>query len=131
MQQNFEILSAERDANGNPYKIIRVPCPPPLIWKITRKSPLFASFEILCPDLVKELDEVKVVLAASYLNFLVTNGAVLIPKYYKEGRPIAFKGVIWFLFFIVYVCVLLCYVLNVCFILNVVDMAMRGNVANV
>jgi agmatine deiminase len=29
---------------------------------------------------------IKVVLAASYVNFLITNGVVLIPKYFKEGR---------------------------------------------
>lgn len=29
---------------------------------------------------------IKVVLAASYINFLISNGVVLIPKYYKEGR---------------------------------------------
>ena len=34
----------------------------------------------------------KIVLATSYLNFLITNDIILMPKYYKKGRSIHFKG---------------------------------------
>jgi agmatine deiminase len=34
---------------------------------------------------------VKVIAAASYLNFLIANDCVLMPKYWKEGLPLAVK----------------------------------------
>ena len=36
---------------------------------------------------IKAGDTIRYLLAASYLNFLVSNGVVLMPAYWKAGRP--------------------------------------------
>jgi len=36
---------------------------------------------------VKDGDPIQQIIASSYLNFLVTNGCVLVAAYYKEGMP--------------------------------------------
>ena len=36
--------------------------------------------------------KLKLVLAASYLNYLLTNNTILMPKYYKKGRSLRFQG---------------------------------------
>jgi agmatine deiminase len=38
---------------------------------------------------VLEGDTINQLIASSYLNFLVTNGCVLVAAYYKEGRPLS------------------------------------------
>jgi len=39
----------------------------------------------------KITDQIEAVAATSYCNFLISNGVVLLAKYYKEGRNILFK----------------------------------------
>ena len=41
--------------------------------------------------MIKEGEPVRIVIAASYLNFLIANEVVLVPKYWKKGRDAAFK----------------------------------------
>jgi len=36
-------------------------------------------------------EKVKIVIAASYLNFLIANEVVLVPKYWKKGRDEEYK----------------------------------------
>ena len=79
MEENFQILSNEKNENGTPYRILRVPCPPPLIWNITPKSFAGEMIPIIYPP-AEHREEFKVVLAASYLNFLIANETILMPN---------------------------------------------------
>jgi agmatine deiminase len=58
LRENFDILSAARDQDGNPLEVIRLPLPEPL-W----------------------LEEEKRWLPASYANFYIGNRAVLLPVF--------------------------------------------------
>jgi agmatine deiminase len=89
LEENYRILKEATDQDGKPFKIIRIPVADPILAKYTPKDKndyalrYFKGAEIGKP--------VKYLLAASYLNFLVTNGVVLGAKYWKEGRPESIK----------------------------------------
>lgn len=71
MEENYKILSSSTDQNGNPFRIIRVPMPPTFYQQgnITGKIPV-----------------------RSYLNYAVTNGAVLMQIYWKPGLSDTLKA---------------------------------------
>jgi agmatine deiminase len=90
MERNFKILSSETDQHGQPFKIIRIPVPVHMYEKVTRVDPLFSYLqEVDCE--IKDEDTITCILAASYLNFLISNDVVLISKYWKEGRDLKMK----------------------------------------
>lgn len=72
MEENYNILLNSTDQDGQPFRIIRVPMP---------------------PTLYGELDATGKIPVRSYLNYAVTNGAVLIPTYWQPGRSEKIKAV--------------------------------------
>lgn len=90
LEESFRRLSAATDQDGNPFRIVRVPVPDSLFDTMRAGDGVFDYIQPLeyedgssiAPD-----DEIKVVAAASYLNFQVTNGLVLAQKYWKPGMP--------------------------------------------
>ncbi len=80
-------LHRATDTDGNPLRVIRVPCP---------DLSLFVKAIVLSDSSrrrtgirgLKNGDTARMVPAVSYLNFLVTNGVVLIPAYWKPGMPL-------------------------------------------
>lgn len=92
MMYNYELLSQATDHDGQPFTIIKVPLPDP----ITQPIVLLEEWEeeegynipaIYFPesDGWSPGDTVQRVAAASYLNFFISNGVVLIPSYLKYG----------------------------------------------
>ncbi|MEO0882930.1 MAG: agmatine deiminase family protein [Pseudomonadota bacterium] len=94
LKENLAQLEAATDTDGNPFNVVPVPMP-----DITA---LMHSFELSEDDFTdarngKDIraiyrdfdigDEVHFVPAASYLNFLVTNGVVLVASYWQDGLP--------------------------------------------
>lgn len=71
MEENFNILKNSTDQDGKPFKIIRIPMPP------TSYSMKDAKGNIP---------------VRSYLNYAVTNGAVLMQIYWKTGRSDGLKA---------------------------------------
>lgn len=65
MEENYQILRSATDQAGNPFRIIRIPMPPTIYGRI---------------------DETGTVPVRSYLNYAVTNGAVLMQAYWQPGR---------------------------------------------
>ena len=63
LEANYQLLKAATDQDGKPFNIIRVPVPELIVG----------------PD--------GGVFATSYLNFLITNGLILMSSYWKPGRP--------------------------------------------
>lgn len=90
LEESFRRLSDATDQDGNPFRIVRVPAPDSLFDTMRAGDGVFDYIQPLeyedgssiAPD-----DEIKVVAAASYLNFQVTNGLVLAQKYWKPGMP--------------------------------------------
>ena len=73
-QQNLEILEKETDAKGRPFEVIRMPLPAPVV--ITEEEA--ADFD---NDADKQTHIAGTRLPASYINFYIANGALIVPRF--------------------------------------------------
>jgi agmatine deiminase len=97
MSENLAILEQAHDQNGRPLNIIKVPLPDPMIMKkklikgddhtdLTDRKKWQVDIKQLSRNDTKKVgDDINWVASSSYLNYLVTNEAVLLPTYVKEG----------------------------------------------
>ncbi|MEW6182980.1 MAG: agmatine deiminase family protein [Bacillota bacterium] len=72
LEENYGILRDSTDQDGKPFKIIRIPMPPTLYGEASGSGDKPVR---------------------SYINYAVTNGAVLFQDFWKPGRPDALKTV--------------------------------------
>ncbi len=96
MAENLRILEASTDQDGKPFRIIKVPLPDIIQRKIIVKEKLGDGDSInVKPDFfIPEQrpavgDTLWNVAAASYLNYLVSNGVVILPTYVNQGSSSA------------------------------------------
>lgn len=84
-EEAAETLRNATDANGKPFTVIQVENPDlSLFWqqsKVPAGSTEYAAFGIKPGETVYQVP------AVSYMNFLISNDVVLIPKYWREGLP--------------------------------------------
>lgn len=92
MKENLRILESSTDQDGNPFKIIKVPLPDIIQRQILVKEKLGDgdSLDVLprffLPNQRPKVgDTLMNVAASSYLNYLISNGVVLLPSYVQEG----------------------------------------------
>ncbi len=87
MDINFEILRNATDQNGRHFNIIRMPMPYPVTTKLEPGDSVYAQLKDLQTTAGLSFPDgaVDCVAAASYLNFLVANDALLVGKYWKKG----------------------------------------------
>jgi agmatine deiminase len=87
LDENYRVLKAATDAHGRHFRVIRVPNPDLRLLSAKHVlrgqkddvSYLAAGF--------KKGDTVVDVPASSYMNFFVSNGVVLVPRYWRPGMP--------------------------------------------
>jgi agmatine deiminase len=93
MSENLSILQQSSDQDGKPFNIVKVPLPdlaPKTIVARARIADRTITLDVR-PALFKKLEAPAVgdtllrVPASSYMNFLITNGAVLIASYTAAG----------------------------------------------
>ena len=94
MLVNLNILSRSADQDGNPLTIVKIPVPDlnPDVYKLDSssddiKTKRFSKWVLKKYKQFKSGDIAYFLPASSYLNFLVTNEVVLIPKYWTAGLP--------------------------------------------
>ena len=84
-------LRKETDQDGNPFDIVRIPVTDHMLhtYKISEEKDAFDPkyFHGTTPG-----QTIRYNLASSYLNFIVSNGVVVMPSYWKEGRPLSMQG---------------------------------------
>jgi len=92
---NLKVLRSETDQDGNKFELIEMPSAPAIFETL---KPGDGVYDYLAANDSMKLNNpipagkpIKVVLASSYLNFLVTNGVVLAQKFWKEGSPDEWK----------------------------------------
>ena len=92
LTENLRILEQSKDQDGKPFKIIKVPLPDPIERKILVKEKLDSTDWInVTPRFFIQRDAPAIgdtlinVAASSYLNYLVSNGVVVLPTYIKQG----------------------------------------------
>lgn len=83
MERNFQLLSEQRDQDGAPLEILRMPLPPNMIYQIDHRDPIWRTMRELRGVSIERT--IPTILAASYCNFLISNGVVLFPRYYQPG----------------------------------------------
>lgn len=94
LEENFRILSAARDIHDKPFKIIRMPAADLHIETMKPGDPVYdfmADLSYRPAHAFPKGRPINVAHAASYLNFLLTNGLVLTSKLYVPGAPLALK----------------------------------------
>ena len=94
MNENFEILSQAKDQDGAPFNIIKVPLPDlvtkKVVARIVKDEESTTTFDVDPSDFKPSEapglgDTLLRVPASSYMNYLVTNGIVLLPSYQSVG----------------------------------------------
>lgn len=92
LEEYYETLKQATDVNGNPFTIIRMPYPDLNVHAMpfVMDNKMRKSFGTKIKGPVNG-DTVNYVPAVSYMNFMVTNGVVLIAKYWKKGMPLREK----------------------------------------
>lgn len=95
MEENYQILLHETDQDGQPFHIIRMPLPPSIYEEIPPNSVAYNYIKMLRFDVegvaFDDKTPLRGIVPASYCNFLVTNGMVLLPYYYTQGRSERYK----------------------------------------
>jgi agmatine deiminase len=90
MKVNFDILSKAKDQDGNAFNIIKVPIPDvePDTF-IVDTSNLFHPVKGLFHEYpeIKHRDTIRFLPAVSYLNYVILNDLIILPKYWKAGSP--------------------------------------------
>ena len=92
MNENLKILQEAVDQDGKHFKIIKVPVPSVIEWPVTvakevsnkeyDKIDVFNFRPLSAPKIGDKLIRVA---SVSYLNFLITNGAIINTSYIKYG----------------------------------------------
>jgi agmatine deiminase len=94
MEENFQVLSEATDVRGKKFKIHRMPAADLHVETMRPGDPIYdfmATLDYRPAHKFPKGKPIKVAHAASYLNFLITNGVVLTSKLYRPGAPIALK----------------------------------------
>ena len=92
MVENLKILQQATDQDGKPFTIIKVPSPLIDYRKrvVVESSPFYQNVKKARPN-VKSGTVLNIVPSSSYLNYVISNGVILLPAYWKPGMPDACK----------------------------------------
>lgn len=93
MSENLRILENSTDQDGKPFSIVKVPLPNLITEKVIATENIdFSEYSLdLAPswfiptERPQEGDTLLRIPAASYMNYLVTNGLVILPTYTSMG----------------------------------------------
>ena len=88
LEVNRKVLAGATDQEGEPFRILRMPVPDSMFETMKAGDGVFDYLQRLTYDdgtVIRPDDTIRVVAATSYLNYVVTNGLVLMPSYWKEG----------------------------------------------
>lgn len=89
LEEDYKMLLKQTDQDGTPLKVIRLPVPDELTMKA---DPQDGTYDLLkqLPALKLHNETIDIVLAASYNNYVIANGVIVLPKYAKPGRSSVF-----------------------------------------
>jgi len=88
MEENYTILKHASDQDGKPFNIVRMPLPKTILGKMKPGDSVYDYISTLTyqdGSTFPKGEEITVVAAASYLNFLISNEVVIGQKYWREG----------------------------------------------
>jgi agmatine deiminase len=88
IQKNLDQLRKETNTDGKPFTIVEIPMPDVSLYTYGMPAQEYMISEF--PDMTVG-EEIVFVPIMGYSNFLITNGAVLVAEYWKEGLPLKEK----------------------------------------
>jgi agmatine deiminase len=80
-------LKRATDQDGQPFKLIRMPDPGTILEQVATGDGTFDFLSSLSALNLDTNNPINVVLASSYLNYIISNDIVLVPKYARADRP--------------------------------------------
>ncbi|RIV23542.1 agmatine deiminase family protein [Fibrisoma montanum] len=88
LEDAYQVLRSATDQDGKPLTILRAPEPSPIVVELGPNDVMYQFLQSLngIQHFPTDGSPIKFVMAASYMNYVVTNDVVLIPKFYKPGR---------------------------------------------
>lgn len=86
MARNRALLEAAMDQDGAPLEVIEVPLPDIIYEEFEVTEDRLERLRAMCPETALG-DTARWLAASSYLNYVVTNGVVLMPAYGGADRP--------------------------------------------
>ncbi|MCC5931864.1 MAG: agmatine deiminase family protein [Cyclobacteriaceae bacterium] len=90
LEAAYQILKHSQLEDGRPIQIIKVPLPPLIIIKMSPGDYVYDELRKLNYEnghVFPDGKSIKVIGAASYLNFVITNQVVLVPVYGNDDSP--------------------------------------------
>lgn len=94
LEENYEILQRATDQDGRPLNIVRMPLPRPVYATMRPGDEVYdyiATLDYQDGSTFPAGEPVRVIAAASYLNFLITDEVVVGQKYWRPGRDLAVR----------------------------------------
>ncbi|GAB3252681.1 agmatine deiminase [Larkinella harenae] len=93
LEDAYQVLSHATDQDGKPLTIIRAPEPSPITIELVPGDGMYETLKEMqgIQHFPTNDGSVKFVLAASYMNYVVTNNVVLVPQLYKPGRDLGLQ----------------------------------------
>jgi agmatine deiminase len=95
IEENYEILSKATDQNGQPFTIIRMPLPGTIYNTMNPGDYVYEYIKTLDYEngiKFPDGESVKVMVALSYLNFIITNKVIIGQSCWREGMPLELKS---------------------------------------
>lgn len=94
MQRNADVLAAARTIDGKPLRVIRLPMPRIIERRVVLTeraqrgySEQWTADFFPASERRREGDRLMQVATATYLNFIISNGVVVVPDYQPHGTP--------------------------------------------
>ena len=81
-----QVLRESKNERGEPLEIIRIPAAPVQLMEMDTKDPQFTQLQAIRGSKLEHKQSAPVLIAASYVNYLLTNDVVVMPKYHWPGE---------------------------------------------
>lgn len=95
MEANLKVLKSAKDQDGRSFELVSMPSAPAIYETLKAGDGVYdylvANDSMNRFNPIPKGQPIQVLLATSYLNFLISNKVVLAQKYWKPGAPEAWK----------------------------------------
>jgi agmatine deiminase len=96
MDANLAVLRAAKDQDGNKFELVAMPSAPGIIETLRPGDGVYeyliANDSVIKQNPIAKNKPIKVILASSYLNFLISNKVVIAQKFWKPGAPESWRA---------------------------------------
>jgi agmatine deiminase len=96
MDANLKVLKNAKDQDGNKFELVPMPSAPAIYETLKEGDGVYdylaSNDSIIKQNPIQKGKPIKVILASSYLNFLISNKVVVAQKFWKPGCPESWKA---------------------------------------